>query len=213
MTANLSRVGDLDRHPPAGRRALVVSAQPADPGASPSNDKEAPIDDHAAEPRSDSGAACRELTARGQARVELTPPSPGNNRYPEFTVGGLCSGIGGLELGLERAGMRTIWQSETDPYASKVLAKHWPGVPNLGDLTAVDWSNVERPDLVCGGFPLPAVQPRRRPQRRRRPPPPVAAHRRMPSHTSTRMGAVGERARAPYSRIRSSCRRPGRPRV
>ena len=78
---------------------------------------------------------------------------PHNSRYPDFTVGGLCSGIGGLELGLERAGMRTIWQSETDPYASKVLAKHWPDVPNLGDLTAVDWSSVVRPDLVCGGFP------------------------------------------------------------
>ena len=85
MTAQpVSRAGALDRHPPAGRRALVVSAQPAGPGASPSNDQEAPLDDHAAEPRSDSGAACREpLTARGQARAGLTPPSPGNNRYPQ----------------------------------------------------------------------------------------------------------------------------------
>ena len=47
-------------------------------------DKEAPLDDHAAEPCSDSGAACREpLTARGQARAGLTPPGPGNNRYPQ----------------------------------------------------------------------------------------------------------------------------------
>lgn len=35
MTANLSRAGDLDRIPPSGRRALVVSAQPAGPGACP----------------------------------------------------------------------------------------------------------------------------------------------------------------------------------
>lgn len=84
MTANLSRAGDPGRHPPAGRRASVVSAQPAGPGASPTNDKEAPIDDHAAEPRSDSGAACRELTARGQARAGLTPPSPGNPHYRRF---------------------------------------------------------------------------------------------------------------------------------
>lgn len=68
-------------------------------------------------------------------------------------VGSLFSGIGGLDLGLERAGMRVIWQSEIDPYASRVLAKHWPGVPNLGDVTAIDWSTVERPDLICGGFP------------------------------------------------------------
>ena len=70
-----------------------------------------------------------------------------------LTVGGLCSGIGGLELGLEWAGCQTIWQSEIDPYCCRVLAKHWPDIPNLGDLTAVDWSTVERPDLVCAGFP------------------------------------------------------------
>jgi DNA (cytosine-5)-methyltransferase 1 len=68
-------------------------------------------------------------------------------------VGSLFSGIGGIDLGLERAGMSVVWQSEIDPYASKVLAKHWPAVPNLGDITAVDWSTVERPDLVCGGYP------------------------------------------------------------
>lgn len=70
-----------------------------------------------------------------------------------LTVGSLFSGIGGLELGLERAGMRVIWQSEIDPYASRVLKKHWPTVPNLGDVTKIDWSSVERPDLICGGFP------------------------------------------------------------
>lgn len=68
-------------------------------------------------------------------------------------VGSLFSGIGGIDLGLERAGMSVIWQSEIDPYASRVLAKHWPHVPNLGDITAIDWSTVERPDLICGGFP------------------------------------------------------------
>lgn len=69
-----------------------------------------------------------------------------------LTVGSLFSGIGGLDLGLERAGMNVIWQSEIDPYASRVLAKHWPDVPNLGDITTIDWSDVEPPDLVAGGF-------------------------------------------------------------
>jgi DNA (cytosine-5)-methyltransferase 1 len=70
-----------------------------------------------------------------------------------LTVGSLCSGIGGLDLGLERAGMDVIWQAEVDPYASKVLAKHWPTIPNLGDITTTDWSSVDRPDLICAGYP------------------------------------------------------------
>jgi DNA (cytosine-5)-methyltransferase 1 len=70
-----------------------------------------------------------------------------------LTVGSLFSGIGGLDLGLERAGMTVVWQSEIDPYASRVLAKHWPAVPNLGDITKVDWTHVERPDVICGGYP------------------------------------------------------------
>ena len=70
-----------------------------------------------------------------------------------LTVGSLFSGIGGLDLGLERAGMRVIWQSEIDPYATRVLAKHWPGVPNYGDITRIDWGNIVRPDVICGGYP------------------------------------------------------------
>lgn len=72
----------------------------------------------------------------------------------KYTVGSLFSGIGGLELGLERTGgFKTIWQSEIDAYASAVLKRHWPDVPNLGDITKVNWNEVEKPDLICGGFP------------------------------------------------------------
>jgi len=70
-----------------------------------------------------------------------------------LTVGSLFSGIGGLDLGLERAGMNVIWQSEIDPYACRVLKKHWPEVPNHGDIKQIDWSRVERPAVVCGGYP------------------------------------------------------------
>lgn len=71
----------------------------------------------------------------------------------QLTVGSLFSGIGGLDLGLERAGMRVIWQSEIDDYACRVLRKHWPDTPNLGNIKEVDWNNVERPDVICGGYP------------------------------------------------------------
>ena len=70
-----------------------------------------------------------------------------------LTVGSLFSGIGGLDLGLERAGMEVIWQSEIDPYACKVLTKHWPEVVNHGDIKKINWQEVERPDVICGGYP------------------------------------------------------------
>jgi DNA (cytosine-5)-methyltransferase 1 len=70
-----------------------------------------------------------------------------------LTVGSLFSGIGGLDLGLERAGFKVIWQSEIDPYCNKVLKKHWPEVPNHGNIKDIDWATVERPNVVCGGYP------------------------------------------------------------
>lgn len=70
-----------------------------------------------------------------------------------ITVGSLFAGIGGFDLGLERAGMRVRWQVEIDPYCQRVLAKHWPDVTRYGDIRAVDWSTVEPVDLLCGGFP------------------------------------------------------------
>ena len=70
-----------------------------------------------------------------------------------LTVGSLFSGIGGLDLGLERAGMKVIWNCEIDPYASRVLKKHWPDIPNIGNIKEVDWNGIERPDVICGGYP------------------------------------------------------------
>jgi DNA (cytosine-5)-methyltransferase 1 len=51
-----------------------------------------------------------------------------------MTFGSLFSGIGGFDLGFERAGMTCKWQVEIDPYASQVLAKHWPDVSRYKDV-------------------------------------------------------------------------------
>lgn len=70
-----------------------------------------------------------------------------------LTVGDCFSGIGGFSLGLERAGMRTRWFAEIDPFACAVLRKHWPHVPNHGDVRSIRAGLVERVDVICGGFP------------------------------------------------------------
>ena len=76
-----------------------------------------------------------------------------NTQPMTLTVGSLFSGIGGMDLGLERAGMTVKWQSEIDPYCCQILKKHWPGVPNYGDIKKINWSNVEPTDIICGGYP------------------------------------------------------------
>lgn len=69
-------------------------------------------------------------------------------------AGSLCSGVGGLDLAIEAVfGAETRWQAEVDKHAALVLEKRWPGVPNLGDITAVDWSTVEPVDVLSGGTP------------------------------------------------------------
>src|SRR5205085_5781722 len=69
-------------------------------------------------------------------------------------IGSLCSGVDGLGLGLEWAGVgRVIWHAEVDPGACQVLVARWPGVPNHGDLRSAVWERVEPVDLLIGGYP------------------------------------------------------------
>ena len=73
------------------------------------------------------------------------------NRVVKF--GSLFAGIGGIDLGLERAGMKCAWQVEIDDYCQRVLEKHWPNVARFGDVRECGRQNLEPVDLICGGFP------------------------------------------------------------
>ena len=70
-----------------------------------------------------------------------------------LTFGSLFAGIGGFDLGFERAGMICKWQVEIDDYATKVLAKHWPHVHRERDIRECGSHNLEPVDVICGGFP------------------------------------------------------------
>jgi DNA (cytosine-5)-methyltransferase 1 len=75
----------------------------------------------------------------------------------DLTCLSLFTGIGGLDPGLERAGIRVVGQVERDPYRRLVLARHWPSVPRHDDVRTAPawWAAGIRPrvDMVCGGFP------------------------------------------------------------
>ncbi|MGB9888006.1 MAG: DNA cytosine methyltransferase [Moorellales bacterium] len=72
-------------------------------------------------------------------------------------MGSLFSGVGGLDLGLERAGMEIVWQVENDPFRQAVLAKHWPEVKRYGDIRTIDPAELEPVELVAGGPPCQPV--------------------------------------------------------
>lgn len=72
-----------------------------------------------------------------------------------LTFGSLFAGIGGFDLGFERAGLTCSWQVEIDPFCQRVLARHWPHVRRHDDVRTFPPADPEewRVDVVCGGFP------------------------------------------------------------
>ena len=71
-----------------------------------------------------------------------------------LTLGSLCTGYGGLDLAVAQVlDVAPAWVADPDPGAAAILAHHWPTVPNLGDITAVDWTTVPPIDVLCAGYP------------------------------------------------------------
>ncbi|WRZ03621.1 DNA cytosine methyltransferase [Streptomyces sp. NBC_00385] len=156
-------------------------------------------------------------------------------------IGSLCSGYGGLDLGVQSAlGGTLAWHAEVNPDASRILSRHWPAMPNLGDITAVDWSAVPRVCVLTAGFPCQRRLGRRPTSRTqlphplravaaRRPcgpgPPPLPGRDRecaRPPHLTRRfpwrrgiLPVVSGRHRRSASSAGTRCRTriPGRPRV
>lgn len=87
----------------------------------------------------------------------------------QFTHGSLFSGIGGFDLGFERAGFKTVWQVEIDPFCRKVLEKHFPHAVRYEDIRRL--GRLKKVDVISGGFPCQDV-----------------------SHAGRRIGIDGERS-------------------
>jgi len=88
------------------------------------------------------------VTAAHPAHLAGAPPAG------QLRSGSLCTGYGGLDLAVMTVlGARLAWCAETDRHAAAVLAARFPGVPNLGDITALDWAAVPPVDLITAGWP------------------------------------------------------------
>ena len=70
-------------------------------------------------------------------------------------VGSLCTGYGGLEMGIEQAfgPIELVFVSDIDKDVGPLLAHHHSDTPNLGDLTKVNWKQQQPVDLLCAGYP------------------------------------------------------------
>lgn len=72
------------------------------------------------------------------------------------TIGSLFTGYGGLDMAVRMAldpAARIAWTSDVETGPCKLAEVRWPGTPNLGDITQVDWETVEPVDIICGGSP------------------------------------------------------------
>ena len=80
-------------------------------------------------------------------------------------IGSLCTGVGAMDLGvMDAIGGTVVWHSQYEPpdkdgkpdknqYAARILEHRFPGVPNHGDIKAIDWSAVEPIDVLTAGYP------------------------------------------------------------
>ena len=69
-------------------------------------------------------------------------------------IGSLFSGYGGLDLAVQSVlGGEIAWHVEYDKAPSRILDHHFPGVPNYGDVTQLDFTTVEPVDVLTAGYP------------------------------------------------------------
>lgn len=68
-------------------------------------------------------------------------------------VNSFFAGIGGFDIGFERAGFKTAFLCEINPFCNSVLKTHWPDVPMSGDIGKLNAMQIPQAEVWCGGFP------------------------------------------------------------
>lgn len=82
------------------------------------------------------------------------PAETGNEEPARISVASFFAGIGGFDLGFERAGMDTVWQCEKKPFCLDILEQHWPTVSRKTDIREVEIDDIPQEASVwAGGFP------------------------------------------------------------
>ena len=71
----------------------------------------------------------------------------------QLTLGSLFDGIGGFPLAAQRAGIKTIWASEIEPYCMEITKRHFPRVKHLGDITQLQGGEIPPVDIISFGSP------------------------------------------------------------
>lgn len=88
-----------------------------------------------------------------QKLVQTTQKAHQARMTSGYRVASFFAGIGGFDLGCERAGMNVVFQCEINSFCQQVLRKHWPEIPLHGDITKLTASEIPEANVWCGGFP------------------------------------------------------------
>jgi len=70
-----------------------------------------------------------------------------------FKAASLFTGIGGFDIGLERAGFDITFQCEIDKFCKSILKWHWPEIPQYENIKELHSTNIPQSDVWAGGFP------------------------------------------------------------
>jgi len=85
--------------------------------------------------------------------VQVATRKLSNSSVTPLTFASFFAGIGGFDLGLERAGLQSVWQCEIHPFCNEILERHWPGLPRKSDIREVEVDDIPPATVWAGGFP------------------------------------------------------------